>query len=126
MDADSLCVDQVALTDAEVHEELFHAARRRLALTWEPTDEQQRRLEDRAAEAEFSPVTPERIAERALGSTALSDSSLSASAIATKWAGSGSRATWTPRLLPKLLPNHLTRAGTAVDTPALTPSSARL
>jgi len=27
MDADSLCVDQVALTDAEVHEELFHAAR---------------------------------------------------------------------------------------------------
>ncbi len=63
MDADSLCVDQVALTDAEVHEELFHAARRRLALTWEPTDEQQRRLEDRAAEAEFSPVTPERIAQ---------------------------------------------------------------
>jgi len=63
MDADSLCVDQVALTDAEVHEELFHAARHRLALTWEPTDEQQRRLEDRAAEAEFSPVTPERIAE---------------------------------------------------------------
>jgi len=63
MDADSLCVDQVALTDAEVHEELFHAARRRLALTWEPTDEQKRRLEDRAAEAEFSPVTPERIAD---------------------------------------------------------------
>jgi len=63
MDADSLCVDQVALTDAEVHEELFHAARHRLSLTWDPTDEQQRRLEDRAAEAEFSPVTPERIAE---------------------------------------------------------------
>jgi len=38
------------------------------------------------------------------------------SAIATKWAGSGSPATWTPRLLPKLLPNHLTRAGNAVDT----------
>jgi len=60
---DSLPVDQVALTDAELHEELFHAARGRLVMTWEPTDEQQRRLEDRAADAEFSPVTPERIAE---------------------------------------------------------------
>ncbi len=60
---DSLPVDQVALTDAELHEELFHAARGRVAMTWEATDEQQRRIEDRAAEAEFSPVTPERIAD---------------------------------------------------------------
>ncbi len=63
MAGDSLSVDQVALTDAEIYEELFHAARGRLAMTWEPTDEQQRRIEDRAAEAEFSPVTPERIAD---------------------------------------------------------------
>jgi len=31
-----------------------------------------------------------------------------------------------PRLLPKLLPNRLTRTVIAVDTPALTPSSKRL
>jgi len=59
----SVSVDGVALSGPQLDGELFQAARNRLWLPpWEPTPAQQERVLARAAEAEFSPVTPERIA----------------------------------------------------------------
>jgi len=61
---ETIPTSEAALTPGELDAELFHAAQHRQWMDpWEPTDEQQRRLEARAAEAEFSPVTPERIAD---------------------------------------------------------------
>jgi len=55
---------ETVLAPQELDAELFHAAQhRRWMDPWQPTGEQQRRLEVRAAEAEFSAVTPERIAD---------------------------------------------------------------
>jgi len=60
---ETVCVDEVALSEPQLDGELFHAARSRQWLPpWEPTPAQQERVLARAAEAEFSPVTPERIA----------------------------------------------------------------
>jgi len=61
---ETIPTSQAVLTPQELDAELFHAAQhRRWMDPWEPTDEQQRRLEARAADAELSPVTPERIAD---------------------------------------------------------------
>ncbi len=60
---ETVSVDEVALSGPELDDELFQAARGRQWLPpWEPTPAQQERALARAAEAEFSPVTPERIA----------------------------------------------------------------
>jgi len=60
---ETVCVDEVALSGPKLDGELFQAARNRQWLPpWEPTPAQQERALARAAEAEFSPVTPERIA----------------------------------------------------------------
>ena len=62
--ADSLTSAEMALADGDLEQELWHAFRRRQAMPpWEPSDEQLERALTRAADAEFSPVTPERIAE---------------------------------------------------------------
>ncbi len=45
---------------------------------------------------------------------------------ATGWTRGDSRATWTSRLLPELLPNQLTRVGSTADAPALASSATRL
>jgi len=59
----TVSVDEVALSEPKLDGELFHAARNRQWLPpWEPTPAQQEKILARAAEAEFSPVTPERIA----------------------------------------------------------------
>jgi DNA primase catalytic core len=61
---ETIPTSETVLTPQELDAELFHAAQhRRWMEPWQPTDEQQRRLEARAAEAEFSPATPERIAD---------------------------------------------------------------
>ncbi|MGI9091803.1 MAG: toprim domain-containing protein [Gemmatimonadaceae bacterium] len=55
---------EAALTPTDLDTELFNAAQHRQWMDpWESTDEQQRRLEARAYDDEFSPVTPERIAD---------------------------------------------------------------
>ncbi len=60
---ETVCVDEVALSGPQLDDELFQAAQNRQWLPpWEPTPAQQERVLARAAEAEFSPVTPERIA----------------------------------------------------------------
>jgi len=56
---ETVCVDEVALSWPELDGELFQAARARQWLPpGEPTPAQQERVLARAAEAEFSPVTP--------------------------------------------------------------------
>jgi len=61
---ETIPTSETVLAPQELDAELFHAAQhRRWMDPWQPTDEQQRRLEARAAEAEFSPATPERIAD---------------------------------------------------------------
>ncbi len=61
--ADSLTATEMALADGDLEQELWHAFRQRQAMPpWEPSDEQLERALTRAADAEFSPVTPERIA----------------------------------------------------------------
>jgi len=61
---ETIPTSDAALTLRDLDTELFHAAQHRQWMDpWEPTDEQQRRLEARAYDAEFSPVTPERIAD---------------------------------------------------------------
>jgi len=61
---ETIPTSETVLTPDELDTELFHAAQHRQWMDpWESTDEQQRRLEARAAEAEFSPVTPERVAD---------------------------------------------------------------
>ncbi len=61
---ETIPASETVLTPQELDAELFHAAQHRQWMDpWQPTDEQQRRLEARAAEAEFSPATPERIAD---------------------------------------------------------------
>jgi DNA primase catalytic core len=60
---ETVSVDEVALSEPQLDHQLFQAARNRQWLPpWEPTPAQQERALARAAEAEFSPVTPERIA----------------------------------------------------------------
>jgi hypothetical protein len=49
----------------------------------------------------------------------------SGSVSATGWTRGDSRATWTSRLLPELLPNQLTRVGSTADAPALASSATR-
>jgi len=61
---ETIPTSETVLTPEELDAELFHAAQhRRWMDPWQPTDEQQRRLEARAYDAEFSPATPERIAD---------------------------------------------------------------
>ncbi len=61
--ADSLASAEMALAEGDLEEELWHATQRRQSMrAWEPSDEQLERALTRAADAEFSPVTPERIA----------------------------------------------------------------
>jgi len=61
---ETIPTSETVLAPQELDAELFHAAQhRRWMDPWQPTDEQQRRLEARAAEAEFSPATPERVAD---------------------------------------------------------------
>lgn len=61
--ADSLASAEMALPDGDLQDELWHATQRRLTMPpWEPSDKQLERALTRAADAEFSPVTPERIA----------------------------------------------------------------
>ena len=61
---DSIPADQLALSEAELGEELFHASQARTWLPpWQPSDQQLERTLARAAEAEFSPVSPQRIAD---------------------------------------------------------------
>ncbi len=61
---ETIPTSETVLTPRDLDDELFHAAQhRRWMDPWQPTDEQQRRLEARAYDAEFSPVTPERIAD---------------------------------------------------------------
>ncbi len=61
--ADSLASAEMALADGDLEQELWHATQRRQSMPpWEPSDEQLERALTRAADAEFSPVTPERIA----------------------------------------------------------------
>jgi len=56
---ETIPTSETVLTPQELDAELFHAAQhRRWMDPWQPTDEQQRRLEARAAEAEFSPPPP--------------------------------------------------------------------
>lgn len=60
---ETLPTAETTLPADELEVALFQAAQHRQWMEpWQPTDEQQRRLETRAADAEFSPVTPERIA----------------------------------------------------------------
>ncbi len=54
--------DHITLSEAELDEELFWAARSRVGIQWEPSEEQQERALTRIADAEFAPVSPERIA----------------------------------------------------------------
>ncbi len=62
--AETIPAGEVTLTPADLDTELFDAARHRQWMgPWEPTDEQQNRLEARAYDADCSPVTPERIAD---------------------------------------------------------------
>jgi len=61
---ETIPTSETVLTPDELDAELFHAAQHRQWMDpWQPTDEQQRRIEVRAYDAEFSPVTPERIAD---------------------------------------------------------------
>jgi len=61
--ADSLASAEMALAEGDLQDELWQATQRRQSMpTWEPSDEQLERALTRAADAEFSPVTPERIA----------------------------------------------------------------
>jgi len=61
--ADSLASAEMALAEGDLQDELWHATQRRQSMpTWEPSDEQLEQALTRAADAEFSPVTPERIA----------------------------------------------------------------
>ena len=61
---ETLPASQVTLSASDLDTELFHAAHHRHWMDpWQPTDAQQRRLEARAADAEFSLVAPERIAD---------------------------------------------------------------
>ena len=62
LDEDTVPVGEVALSDAELEQELFWAATRRGTYTWEPSDAQLERALARAADADLSPVSPERIA----------------------------------------------------------------
>ena len=55
--------EQVTLDLGELDEELFWAASRRSGVEWEPTEQQQERALARTADAEFAPVSPERIAD---------------------------------------------------------------
>ena len=60
---ETIPAEQVTLDEAELDEELFWAATRRSGFEWEPTEQQQERALARAADAEFAPVSPERIAD---------------------------------------------------------------
>jgi len=61
---ETIPTSEAALTQQEIDDELFQAARHRQWMDpWEPTDDQQNRLDTRAYDAETSPVTPERIAD---------------------------------------------------------------
>jgi len=61
---ETIPTSEAVLTPQELDTELFHAAQHRQWMDpWESSDEQQRRLEARAYDDEFSPVTPERIAD---------------------------------------------------------------
>ena len=62
LDEETIPADLVALTEAEIDEELYWAASRRAGFVWEPSDQQQERALARIADAEFAPVSPERIA----------------------------------------------------------------
>ena len=62
LDEETIPAGLVALTEAEVEQELFHAATRRAGFVWEPSDQQRERALARIADAEFAPVSPERIA----------------------------------------------------------------
>ncbi len=62
LDEETVPADLVALTEAEIEEELFHAATRRAGFGWEPSDQQRERALARIADAEFAPVSPERVA----------------------------------------------------------------
>jgi len=62
LDEETVPADLVALTEAETEEELFHAATRRAGFVWEPSDQQRERALARIADAEFAPVSPERVA----------------------------------------------------------------
>jgi conjugative relaxase-like TrwC/TraI family protein len=61
---ETIPTSETTLSSEDLDTELFHAAQHRQWMEpWQPTDEQQRRLERRAYDAESSPVTPERIAD---------------------------------------------------------------
>jgi len=61
---ETIPTSETVLAPQELDAELFHAAQhRRWMEPWERTGEQQRRLEARAYDAEFSPATPERVAD---------------------------------------------------------------
>ncbi len=61
---ETIPTSETTLSPEDLDTELFHAAQHRLWMDpWQPTDEQQHRLETRAYDAESSPVTPERIAD---------------------------------------------------------------
>ncbi len=61
--ADSLASAEMALADGDLEDELWHATQRRQSMpAWEPSDEQLEQALTRAADAEFSPISPERIA----------------------------------------------------------------
>ena len=60
---ETIPAEQVTLDLGELDEELFWAASRRSGWEWEPTEQQQERAVARAADAEFAPVSPERIAD---------------------------------------------------------------
>ncbi len=62
LDEETIPADLVALTEAEIDEELYWATSRRAGFVWEPSEQQQERALARIADAEFAPVTPERIA----------------------------------------------------------------
>jgi len=61
--ADSFTSAEMALSDGDLEQELWQAFQRRQSMpAWEPSDEQLERTLTRAADAEFSPISPERIA----------------------------------------------------------------
>jgi DNA primase catalytic core len=61
---ETIPTSETTFSPEDLDTELFHAVQHRLWMDrWQPTDEQQRRLERRAYDAESSPVTPERIAD---------------------------------------------------------------
>jgi len=62
LDEETIPANLVALTEAEIDEELYWATSRRAGFVWEPSDQQQERALARIADAEFAPVSPERIA----------------------------------------------------------------